>query len=73
MNWVPLEKNCTSLGSLLEIQRISFGQQMGDSGVAMLAHAMATNSTVTKLIWLAIEFVSQVLLHWLKQWKSIQR
>ena len=38
-----------SLGSLLEIQRISFGQQMGDSGVAMLAHAMATNSTVTKL------------------------
>ena len=38
-----------SLGSLLEIQCISLRQQMGDSGVAMLAHAMATNSTVTKL------------------------
>ncbi|XP_068687308.1 NLR family CARD domain-containing protein 3-like isoform X2 [Montipora foliosa] len=38
-----------SLGSLLEIQRISFRQQIGDSGAAILAHAMATNSTVTKL------------------------
>ena len=39
----------SSLGSLLEIQVISCRQQMGDSGAAMLAHAMATNSTVTKL------------------------
>ena len=38
-----------SLGSVLEIQRISCRQQIGDSGVAILAHAMATNSTVTKL------------------------
>ncbi|XP_068700158.1 protein NLRC3-like isoform X2 [Montipora foliosa] len=37
------------LGSLLEIQRISCRQQIGDSGAAILAHAMATNSTVTKL------------------------
>ncbi|XP_068686712.1 NLR family CARD domain-containing protein 3-like [Montipora foliosa] len=38
-----------SLGSLLEIQCISCRQQMGDSGAAILAHAMATNSTLTKL------------------------
>ena len=38
-----------SLGSLLEIQHISFRQQIGDSGAAILAHAMATNSTVTEL------------------------
>ncbi|XP_068700177.1 NLR family CARD domain-containing protein 3-like isoform X2 [Montipora foliosa] len=38
-----------TLGSLLEIQRISCGKQIGESGAALLAHAMATNSTVTKL------------------------
>ncbi|XP_068734579.1 NLR family CARD domain-containing protein 3-like [Montipora capricornis] len=38
-----------SLGSLLEIQCISCRQQMGDGGAAILAHAMATNPTVTKL------------------------
>ncbi|XP_068700167.1 NLR family CARD domain-containing protein 3-like isoform X5 [Montipora foliosa] len=38
-----------SLGSLLEIQRISCRQQIGDSGAAILAHAMATNSTVTEM------------------------
>ena len=38
-----------SLGSLLEIQRISCRRQIGDSGAAILAHAMATNSTVTEL------------------------
>ncbi|XP_068700180.1 NLR family CARD domain-containing protein 3-like isoform X2 [Montipora foliosa] len=38
-----------SLGSLLEIQRISCRQQIGDSGAAILAHAMATNTTVTEL------------------------
>ena len=38
-----------SLGSLLEIQYISFWQQIGDSGAAILAHAMATNSTLTHL------------------------
>ena len=38
-----------SLGSLLEIQCISCRQQMGDGGAAILAHAMATNSTLTKL------------------------
>ena len=38
-----------SLGSLLEIQCISCRQHMGDSGAAILAHAMATNSTLTKL------------------------
>ena len=38
-----------SLGSLLEIQYISLWQQIGDSGAAILAHAMATNSTLTRL------------------------
>ncbi|XP_068687262.1 NLR family CARD domain-containing protein 3-like isoform X2 [Montipora foliosa] len=38
-----------SLGSLLGIQRISGRQQIGDSGAAILANAMATNSTVTEL------------------------
>ena len=40
-----------SLGSLLEIQRIYCRQQIGDSGscAAILAHAMARNSTVTHL------------------------
>ena len=38
-----------SLGSLLEIQYISFQHRIYDSGVAILAHAMATNSTVTKM------------------------
>ena len=38
-----------SLGSLLEIQRISCRQQIGGSCAAILAHAMATNSTVTHL------------------------
>ncbi|XP_068755976.1 NLR family CARD domain-containing protein 4-like [Montipora capricornis] len=38
-----------SLGSLLEIQRISCQQQRGGSCAAILAHAMATNSTVTHL------------------------
>ncbi|XP_068700169.1 NLR family CARD domain-containing protein 3-like [Montipora foliosa] len=38
-----------SLGSLLEIEYICCRQQIGDSGAAILAHAMATNSTVTTL------------------------
>ena len=38
-----------SLGSLLEIQCIWCHWQMGDSGAAILAHAMAANSTVTEL------------------------
>ncbi|XP_068734574.1 NLR family CARD domain-containing protein 3-like [Montipora capricornis] len=38
-----------SLGLVLEIQCISCRQEMGDSGAAILAHAMATNSTLTKL------------------------
>ena len=38
-----------SLGSLLEIQCISFVQRIDDSSAAILAHAMATNSTVTEL------------------------
>ena len=38
-----------SLGSLLEIKCISFLQRIDDSGAAILAHAMATNSTVTRL------------------------
>ena len=38
-----------SLGSLLEIQRISCLWQIGDSGGAIIAHTMATNSTVTML------------------------
>ena len=38
-----------SLGSHLKIQRISCRQQIGDSGAAILAHAMATNSTVTEM------------------------
>ena len=38
-----------SLGSLLEIQRISCREQIGESGAAILAHAIATNSTVTEL------------------------
>ena len=38
-----------SLGSLLEIQGISCRQQIGHSGAAIVAHAMATNPTVTKL------------------------
>ncbi|XP_068732888.1 NLR family CARD domain-containing protein 3-like [Montipora capricornis] len=38
-----------SLGSLLEIQRISCLWQIGDSGGAIIAHTMAANSTVTKL------------------------
>ena len=38
-----------SLGSLLEIKCISFRQRIDDSGTAILAHAMATNSTVTRL------------------------
>ena len=38
-----------SLGSLLELQCISFQQRIDDSGAAILAHAMATNSTVTEL------------------------
>ena len=38
-----------SLGSLLEIQCISFRKRIDDSGAAILAHAMATNSTVTEL------------------------
>ena len=40
-----------SLGSLLEIQRIYCRQQIGGSCAAILAHAMATNSTVTHLTW----------------------
>ncbi|XP_068734584.1 uncharacterized protein [Montipora capricornis] len=44
-----------SLGSLLKIQRIYCRQQMGDSGAAILAHAMATNSTVKKLHLLGSE------------------
>ena len=43
------KKLAGSLGSLLEIQRISGRQQIGDSSAAILAHAMATNSTVTEL------------------------
>ncbi|XP_068732974.1 NLR family CARD domain-containing protein 3-like [Montipora capricornis] len=38
-----------SLGSLLEIQRISCRPQIGDSCAAVLAHAIEANSTVTKL------------------------
>ena len=38
-----------SLGSLLEIQFIWCHWQMGDSGAAILAHAMAANSTLTHL------------------------
>ena len=38
-----------SLGSLLEIKCISFRQRIDVSGAAILAHAMATNSTVTEL------------------------
>ena len=38
-----------SLGSLLEIQGISCLRKISDSGAAILSHAMATNSTVTKL------------------------
>ena len=38
-----------SLGSLLEIQHISFQHRIDDSGAAILAHAMATNSTVTEM------------------------
>ncbi|XP_068717233.1 NLR family CARD domain-containing protein 3-like [Montipora capricornis] len=38
-----------SLGSRLEIGRISCRQQIGDSSAAILAHAMAANSTVTEL------------------------
>ena len=38
-----------SLGSLLEIQVILCHREMGDSGAAILAHAMTKNSTVTKL------------------------
>ncbi|XP_068753848.1 NLR family CARD domain-containing protein 3-like isoform X2 [Montipora capricornis] len=44
-----------SLGSLLEIQRISCQQQRGGSCAAILAHAMATNSTVKKLHLLGSE------------------
>ncbi|XP_068732895.1 NLR family CARD domain-containing protein 3-like [Montipora capricornis] len=40
----------SSLGSLLEIQRISCQWQIGDSDAAILAHAMAANSTVTVLL-----------------------
>ena len=39
-----------SLGSLLEIQYISCGGQIGEVGAVILAHAMATNSTVTYLL-----------------------
>ena len=39
-----------SLGSLLEIQYISCGGQIGEDGAVILAHAMATNSTVTYLL-----------------------
>ncbi|XP_068732896.1 NLR family CARD domain-containing protein 3-like [Montipora capricornis] len=38
-----------SLGSLLEIQGISFGQRIDHSGVRILSQAMAANSTVTEL------------------------
>ena len=38
-----------SLGSLLEIRGILCQRQMGDSGAAILAHAMTKNSTVTFL------------------------
>ncbi|XP_068738493.1 protein NLRC3-like [Montipora capricornis] len=38
-----------SLGSLLEIQGISCLRKISDSGAAILSHAMAANSTVTKL------------------------
>ena len=38
-----------SLGSLLEIQHILCRQRIDDSGVAILADTMATNSTVTQL------------------------
>ncbi|XP_068734605.1 protein NLRC3-like [Montipora capricornis] len=38
-----------SLGSLLQIQRISRPHAIRGSGTAILAHVMATNSTVTKL------------------------
>ena len=38
-----------SLGSLLEIQRISRPHAIRDSGAAILAHLMATNSTLTEL------------------------
>ncbi|XP_068734578.1 NLR family CARD domain-containing protein 3-like [Montipora capricornis] len=38
-----------SLGSLLDIQRISYQWKIGDSGGAIIAHTMATNSTVTML------------------------
>ncbi|XP_068734580.1 NLR family CARD domain-containing protein 3-like [Montipora capricornis] len=38
-----------SLGSLLEIQRISGPHGIRGSGTAILAHAMAANSTVTEL------------------------
>ncbi|XP_068734604.1 NLR family CARD domain-containing protein 3-like [Montipora capricornis] len=39
-----------SLGSLLDIQRISYVGKIDDSDAAILAHAMATNSTVTELL-----------------------
>ena len=39
-----------SLGSVLEIQYISCGGQIGEHGAVILAHAMATNSTVTYLL-----------------------
>ena len=42
-------KLARSLGSLLEIQYISFQHRIDDSGAAILAHAMATNSTVTEM------------------------
>ena len=38
-----------SFGSLLEVQHISRPQRIGDSGTAILADALATNSTVTLL------------------------
>ena len=38
-----------SLGSLLEIQHIWCPRQIGNSGGAIIAHTMATNSTVTEL------------------------
>ena len=43
------EELARSLGSLLEIQGIWCQQKMGDSDAAILAHAVATNSTVTNL------------------------
>ncbi|XP_068732909.1 protein NLRC3-like [Montipora capricornis] len=46
---------------------------IGDSGAAALAKAVEINSTLTGLVFLTMELVTQVLLHWLKQWKSIQR